>query len=102
MLDPITGGFMSPTSALTSNHDILDPIIVNIHNYPHSWVCKYDSNRNSPTTWFDFAGTHCSHCEPEPLNTFKSIEGLLNTEVDDLTLPAYFWERSDVPSPWNI
>ena len=40
--------------------------------------------------------------EPEPLNAFQSIEGLLNTEVDDLILPAYFWEQSDVPSPWNI
>jgi len=40
--------------------------------------------------------------EPEPLNAFESIERLLNTEVDDLILPAYFWEQSDVPSPWNI
>jgi len=36
------------------------------------------------------------------LNAFESIEGLFNTEVDDLIVPAYFWEQSDVPSPWNI
>jgi len=36
------------------------------------------------------------------LNAFESIEELFNTEVDDLILPAYFWEQSDVPSPWNI
>jgi hypothetical protein len=40
--------------------------------------------------------------ESEPLNTFKSIEGLLNTEVDDICLPTDFWEQSDVPSPWNL
>ena len=47
-------------------------------------------------------GTHCSLSEPESLNAFKSIKGILNTEVDDLILPAYFWEWSDVPSLWNI
>jgi hypothetical protein len=26
----------------------------------------------------------------------------LNIEVDDIYLPAYFWEQSDVPSPWNL
>jgi hypothetical protein len=40
--------------------------------------------------------------EPEPLNAFESIEGLLNIEVDDVYLPAYFWEQSDTPSPWNL
>jgi len=39
--------------------------------------------------------------EPEPLNTFESIEGLLNNQVDDLTFAAYFGEQSDIPSPWN-
>ena len=41
-------------------------------------------------------------CEAEPLNAFESIEGLWNTDVGDLILPAYFWEQSDVPSPWII
>jgi hypothetical protein len=63
---------------------------------------RYDSNCTSRTNWFDLAGTHCALSEPEPLNAFESIEGLLNTEVDDICLPAYFWEQSDVPSPWNI
>ena len=40
--------------------------------------------------------------KPEPSNAIESIEGLLNTEVDDLISPAYFWEQSDIPSPWNI
>jgi hypothetical protein len=40
--------------------------------------------------------------EPEFLNAFESIEGLLNIEVEDICLPAYFWEQSDVPSPWNL
>jgi len=52
--------------------------------------------------WFDLAGTHCCLSEPETLNTFESIEGLLNTEIDDLILPVNFWEQSDVPSPSNI
>jgi len=36
------------------------------------------------------------------LNAFESIDGLLNTEVDDICLPAYFWEQSDNPYPWNL
>jgi hypothetical protein len=40
--------------------------------------------------WFDLAGTPCTLAEREPLNAFESIEGLLNTEVDDTCLPAYF------------
>ena len=63
---------------------------------------KYDSNCTSRTNWFDLAGSHCTLSEPEPLNAFASIEGLLNIEVDDICLPAYFWEQSDVPSPWNL
>jgi hypothetical protein len=63
---------------------------------------KYDSNCTSRTNWFDLAGTRCSLSEPEPLNAFESIEGLLNIEVDDICLPAYFWEQSDIPSPWNL
>jgi len=61
----------------------------------------YNSNFTSRMNWSDLAGTHCSHSEPEPLNAFESIEGLLNTEVDDLVLPAYVWVQLDVPSPWN-
>ena len=63
---------------------------------------KYDSNCTTRTNWFDLAGTHCTLSEPEPLNAFESIEGLLNTEIDDLCLPAYFWEQSDTLSPWNL
>jgi len=63
---------------------------------------KYDSNCTSRTNWFDLAGTYCTLSEPEPLNAFESIEGLLNTEVDDLCLPAYFWEQSDTLSRWNL
>jgi len=40
--------------------------------------------------------------EPEPLNAFESVEELPNSELDDVVLPVYFWEQSDVPSPWNI
>jgi len=36
------------------------------------------------------------------LNAFESIDGLLNTEVNDIILPAYCWEQSNVPSPGNI
>jgi len=35
------------------------------------------------------------------LHVFQLIEGVLNNEVDNLTLPAHFWEQSDVPSPLN-
>jgi hypothetical protein len=30
------------------------------------------------------------------------MEGLLNIEVDDPCLPAYFWEQSDTLSLWNL
>jgi len=63
---------------------------------------KYNGNCSSEKPWFDLAGTYRFLSEPEPLNTFESIEGLLNTEVDNSTLPADFWEQSDVPSTWNI
>jgi hypothetical protein len=63
---------------------------------------EYDSNCTSRTNWFDLARTHCTLSGPEPLNGFESIEGLLNTEVDDISLSGYFWEQSDTPYPWNI
>jgi len=87
--------------ALTSFHDLPDLISANTHIDRHFRMRKYDSNCTSRTDWFDLAGTQCSHSEPEPLNALQSIEGLSNTEVDDLILPAYFWEQSDVPSPWD-
>jgi len=62
----------------------------------------YDSHCTSRTNWFDLAGTHCSLSNPEPWNSFECIEGLLNTDVIDLTLPPYLWEQSGVPSPWNL
>jgi len=40
--------------------------------------------------------------EPEPLNAFESIEGLLNIEVDNICLPAYICEQSDTPYSWNL
>jgi hypothetical protein len=51
---------------------------------------EYDGNGTSQTNWFDLAGTSCTLSEPEALNAFDSIEGLLNTEVDDICLPASF------------
>jgi len=59
----------------------------------------YDNNCFSRKNWFDLAGTHCVLAGPEALNSFESIAGLLNAEVDDLILPAYFWKQSDVLSP---
>jgi hypothetical protein len=63
---------------------------------------KYDSICTSRTNWSDLAGPHCTMSQPEPLNGFESIEGLLNIEVDNICLPAYFWELSDTPYPWNL
>ena len=63
---------------------------------------KSDSKCTSQNNLFDLAGTHCLWSESEQWNPFEIIEGSLNTEGDDLTLPAHFWEQSDVPSHWNI
>jgi hypothetical protein len=51
--------------------------------------------------WFDLAGTPCYDFEPEPLNAFECIETVLAAPFEKEPLEAYFWERSDVPSPWN-
>jgi len=88
--------------ALTSYSDLPDLISIGTHTNPHIRMREYNSHCTFRTNWFDLAGTYCFLSKPEPLNAFESIEGLLNTKVDNLTLPAYFWEQSDVPSPWNI
>ena len=90
------------TIVLTTFHKLQHWISANTHTDPHSRMQEYDGKCTSRTNWFDLAGTHCGLSEPEPLNTFECIEGLSNTEVDALILPAYFWDQSDVPSPWNI
>jgi len=100
--DPIGSGFMFAMMVLTSYHDLQEFISANTHINRHIWMQKYDSNCTSSTNWFHLAGTHCYLSKPEPVNAFESISELLNTELADLTLPAYFWEQSDVPSRWNI
>jgi len=82
-----------------SYYDLPDLISANTYINPHIRMREYDSNCTSQTNSFDFAGTHYSLSEPQPLNAFESIEGSLNTEVDNLILPAHIWEHSDVPSP---
>jgi hypothetical protein len=64
-------------------------------------MLEYDSQCTSRTNWFHEAGTHCTNSEPGPGNTFVCIEGLMNSEIEE-PLPAYFWEQSDTPSPWNL
>jgi len=39
---------------------------------------------------------------PEPLNAFESIETILTATFEEEPLKAYFWEPSDLPSPWNL
>jgi len=92
---------MFATIALTSYHDLPDLISISTHTCPRIRMQNYDSNCTSRTNLFDLAVTYGLLSEPEPLNAIESLEGLLNTEVDDLTSPAYFWEQSDVPSHWN-
>jgi hypothetical protein len=62
---------------------------------------KYDSNCTSRTNWLNLAGTPCLVFEPEPLNTFNSMEAILAAAFEEDPLEAYFWEQSTVPSPWN-
>jgi len=93
---------MFPTIALTSYHDLPDLISVYTHIDRHLGMQEYDGNHTSSTNLFHYGGTQCSISEQYPLNAFKSIEWLLNPEVDDFTSPADFWEQLDVPSPWNM
>jgi hypothetical protein len=39
--------------------------------------------------------------KPEPFNSFTMIKGILAVTFEDGPLENYFWEQSDVPSPWN-
>jgi hypothetical protein len=52
--------------------------------------------------WFNLARTLCLIFEPEVLNAFDSIEAILTATFEKEPLEAYFWEQSDVPSPWNL
>jgi len=99
--NPTIGGFTCATIALVSYHYLQDLISANTHTNPHFRTREYNNNCTSQMNWFDLARTHCSRSEPESWNAFESIEGLLNNEVDDFILSAYFWEQSDIPSPWN-
>jgi hypothetical protein len=49
----------------------------------------------------DLAGSPCLVFEPEPLNAFVSIEAVLAATFDQDPVEAYFWEQSDIPSPWD-
>jgi len=62
---------------------------------------KYDSNCTSRTNWFDLAGIFCPVFEPEPLNAFDSIGAIVTAAFEEEPLEAFFFEQSDVPSPWN-
>jgi len=100
--DRTFGRFTSAMIASTTFHELPDLISANTHIDPYIRMREYDSTCTSRTNWFDLARICCALSRHEPLNPFESVEGLLNTEVDDLILPAFFWEQSDVPSPWNI
>jgi hypothetical protein len=67
----------------------------------HTRMPEYDSPCTSRIHWFYLAGVHCTISEPQHLNAFESIEGLLNTEIEE-PLPAHFWEQFDTPSLWNL
>jgi hypothetical protein len=79
--------------------DLISETTLIDHHIP---MQMYHSNCTSRTNWFDLTGTPSTSSEPKPLNGLESIKGLLNTEVDDIYHPTYFWEQSDVPSPWNL
>jgi hypothetical protein len=64
-------------------------------------MLEYDNQCTTRVNWFHLAGTPCRLSEPEPLNAFDSIQGLLRTTLEE-PLPAYFFEQSDTPAPWNL
>jgi len=99
--DQIIGGTTFATVELTCYHDLPDLISVSTYMDHHARMQEYDSNCTSCMNWFVLAGTCYSLSEPEPHNSFESMEGLLNTAVDGLVLRADFWAQSDVPCPWN-
>lgn len=49
----------------------------------------------------DVAVTPCLVLEPEHWNTFNSIEVLHAATFKEEPMEAKFWEKRDIPSPWN-
>jgi hypothetical protein len=76
-------------------------ISVSIRTDPYIRMHQYDSNCTSRTNWLDVTGTPCHVFELEPLNTFESIEVVLEATFEQEPLEAHCWEQSDIPSPWN-
>jgi hypothetical protein len=81
--------------------DLPDLISISTLTDHHIRMHEYDSNCTSQTNWFDLAGIPCLVFEPEPLNTFESIEAILAASFQEEPLEAYFWEQSGVPYPGN-
>jgi len=50
---------------------------------------------------FDVAGTPGLVFKPEPLNAVENLEVVLGETSKGELLQAYFWQQSDIPSPWN-
>jgi hypothetical protein len=63
---------------------------------------QYASDWTSQTNWVELAGTTWPVFEPEPLNAFECIEAVLTATFEEEPREAYFWEQSDISSPWNI
>jgi hypothetical protein len=61
----------------------------------------YDSKKpqQSRINFFDLAGRTTNLFEPEPLNSFDSIDAVILEPEDPLE--AYFWEEPQAVSPWN-
>ena len=61
----------------------------------------YDSKRpqQSRINFFDLAGRTTNLFEPEPLNSFDSIDAVILEPEEPLE--AYFWEEPQAVSPWN-
>jgi len=95
-------GFKLGMIASTSYHDLPDLISISIHPNPHIRMLKYNSNCTSHPNRHDLTKTLCPVLEPDPSNGFDSIGAILATTLEAEPLEAYFWEQSDVPSPWNL
>jgi hypothetical protein len=82
-------------------NDLPDLISVSTLTDPHIRIHQYNSNCTSQTNSFDLAGIACLVFTPESLNVFERIEGILTASFEEEPFEAYFWEQSNVPSPWN-
>lgn len=60
----------------------------------HTGIRKYYALSAIQTNWDDLDSTHWPVFEPEPIDTFETIETILAATYEKQTVQDYIWEQS--------